>query len=470
MAIPMKKNRVLSVFSLVMINVIAIDSLRNLPSNAETGLSIAFFYVLFGLVFLLPCALITAELATHRPKTGGAYVWVREAFGVKWGFMAIWLQWIYNVVWYPTILSFIAVNIAYLFNPALGNNKIYMMTMILGMFSIATVVNIFGMKISGLVSSLSAILGTIVPMLFIIVLGSIWVVSHRPLAIQPTLHNFFPDTSNFHNLIHKLAFLVVVVFSLMGLEMSAVHAEEVKNPERNYPRALYISSAIIMLTLILASAAIAIVVPKTHLDLIGGLDQAFSALTAYHLKWLLPVMIVLIVLGSFGMMAAWVIGPTKGLVVAAHDEHAPKWLQQRSPEGAPVRILFLQWLIVLGICILMLFIPYISTYYWILSDLTAQLALLFYIILFAAAISLRYKTPKKKNAYRIPFGNVGIWVVGLTGILACTITLLLGFLPTDDAKNMSIWTYEALLVGGILLFGLVAPLLMLLIRKNPKKR
>ena len=95
-----------------MINVIAIDSLRNLPANAEMGLTIAFFYVIIALLFLLPCILITAELATHWPKTGGAYVWVKEAFGPRWGFVSIWLQWIYNVFWYPTILSFIAVNIA----------------------------------------------------------------------------------------------------------------------------------------------------------------------------------------------------------------------------------------------------------------------------------------------------------------------------------------------------------------------
>ncbi len=112
-----KKNKTLGVFSLVMINVIAIDSLRNLPSNAATGLHIIFYYIFAGIVFLLPCTLITAELATNRPKTGGAYIWVRDAFGPKYGFMTIWLQWIYNVIWYPTILSFIAVNIAYLFNP-----------------------------------------------------------------------------------------------------------------------------------------------------------------------------------------------------------------------------------------------------------------------------------------------------------------------------------------------------------------
>src|SRR5690242_8046126 len=93
----------LSVFALVMINVIAVDSLRNLTMGAEYGLALVFFYSLAALLFFIPTVLVTAELATGWPITGGSYVWVREAFGSRLGFLAIWLQWIYNVVWYPTI-------------------------------------------------------------------------------------------------------------------------------------------------------------------------------------------------------------------------------------------------------------------------------------------------------------------------------------------------------------------------------
>lgn len=450
------KNRTLGVFTLVMINLIAIDSLRNLPVNAETGFSIAFFYIIAGLFFLLPCVLITAELATHHPKSGGAYVWVREAFGPRWGFLNIWLQWVYNVVWYPAILSFIAVNIAYLFDPALASNKLFLVPMIIGLFSIATIVNCFGMKVSGLVSILSAVLGTMVPMLFIIGLGAAWLFQGKAMAITPSLQSFFPHMGN----VNHLAFLVIIIFSLMGLEMSAVHAEEVKNPQRDFPRALIFSSLLIILTLIFSSAAIAVVVPKASLSIIGGLDQAFSVfLSAFHMKWLLPVMIIFIILGGFGGMAAWVIGPTKGLVVAAEDGLTPKIFQYRNKKGVPIAVLILQWLIVLVLCSLFVLIKSISTSYWILSDLTAQLALLFYIILFAAAIALRYKTPKNANAFRIPGGNVGIWLVGLVGILSCLTAIILGFIPPSGVNITSVFWYEVMLIGGVIVFAL-PPILM----------
>ncbi|MCK4869992.1 MAG: amino acid permease, partial [Gammaproteobacteria bacterium] len=83
----------MNVFTLVMINVIAIDSLRGIPMGAHYGLALVFYYVVCGLAFFLPSALVSAELATAWPQTGGIYVWVREAFGVPVAFLVSWIQW-----------------------------------------------------------------------------------------------------------------------------------------------------------------------------------------------------------------------------------------------------------------------------------------------------------------------------------------------------------------------------------------
>src|SRR3990167_10135410 len=128
MTSPHKKK--ISVFSLVMINVVAINSLRNLPLSAEYGFSLIFYYLLAGVLFFLPASLVSAELATAWPEKGGLYVWVREAFGKKVGFFTIWLQWFYNICWYPTIMSFIAATLAYCIDPNLANDKVYMLTVI----------------------------------------------------------------------------------------------------------------------------------------------------------------------------------------------------------------------------------------------------------------------------------------------------------------------------------------------------
>src|SRR5579863_7384639 len=145
----MKKNS-LGLFQLVMINVIAVDSIRTLTFSAVYGFSLVFFYLLTALFFFIPTALVSAELGTGWPNRGGIYIWVREAFGKKWSLIIIWLNWVYNIIWYPTILALIAGTFTYFFDPELANNRLYMCSSVLILFWIATFINCLGMKVSSL--------------------------------------------------------------------------------------------------------------------------------------------------------------------------------------------------------------------------------------------------------------------------------------------------------------------------------
>ena len=83
----------LGVFTLAIMNVTAVVSLRGLPAEAEYGLSSAFYYLFAAIVFLIPTSLVAAELAAmFQDKQGGVFRWVGEAYGKKFGFLAIFLQ------------------------------------------------------------------------------------------------------------------------------------------------------------------------------------------------------------------------------------------------------------------------------------------------------------------------------------------------------------------------------------------
>ena len=257
---------------LTMINVATIGSVKNWPVNAEFGFASVFFIIFATLIFFIPTSLVSAELATGWPKTGGVYAWVKEAFGHRTGFLAAWLLWVQNIVWYPTALSFIAATIAYIFNPELAYNRWYMFSVILLVFWITTIVNLRGMRTSGWISSLGMILGTFLPGLFIILLGAIWYFSGKPLQIDFTVKSFVPNMSS----ISQLVLFTGVLIGLAGMEMSAVHAMEVEDPQRDYPRAILVSTIMIMALSILGSLAIALVVPSKDVSLVAGIMQAFS--------------------------------------------------------------------------------------------------------------------------------------------------------------------------------------------------
>jgi putative glutamate/gamma-aminobutyrate antiporter len=459
---PLQNRRVLGVFTLAMINVAAIASLRGLPSMAEYGLSSIFFYIIAALIFLIPTALVSAELATGWSKRGGVYIWVKEAMGARWGFLAIWLQWIQNVIWYPIVLSFAAATFAFLFNPSLSDNKLYMLAVILVVYWGATLVNFRGMKTSGWISSAGAIGGTLVPGALIIVLGIVWLIVGDPSQTPLTGKALVPDLGSFSNIV--LAAGILLAFA--GMEMSAVHAQEVDNPQRNYPRAILLSTIIVLAVFVLGTISIAIVVPHEKISLVAGLMQAFTAFfDKFNLAWLIPVIALLVAFGAFGQVSTWIPGPSKGLLAVGRHGYLPPFLQHVNRQGVQTHILIIQALIVTALACVFLLMPTVSSSYWLLTALTAQLYLVMYILMYVSAIRLRYSRPDVPRAYKIPGGNIGMWIVGGVGLIGAVFAIAIGYFPPTQIKVGSIAFYEAFLIAGLLIMCAI-PLLIYRFRKS----
>lgn len=440
--------RVLSVFSLVMINVIAVDSLRTLPISATLGLSLISYYLAAAFLFFVPVALVAAELATAFPNTGGVYIWVKEAFGQRAAFITIWLQWIYNVVWYPTIMAFITATLAYLFAPELASNKVYLLSTIITLFWLFTLLNCLGMKVSNVVSTIGAIIGTLLPMTLVAALGLWWWLQGHPVQIDPHAA-WLPDFSQLGN----LSLFVAVLFGLLGMEMSAVHAEEVKDPQKDYPKALLYSTVIIFTTLVLGSLAIVLVVPHDKLSVVSGLIEAYDIFfSAYHMPWMTSVIAILIVLGALSGVSAWIIGPTKGLLVSARDGCLPHTFTKVNRHHAPTKILMVQGIIFTILSSVFILVDSINAAYWILSDLCAQMALLVYVFMFAAAIKLRYTHANTPRSYRIPGGLVGMWITAGTGLLCCLLAIVIGFVPPTQIPIDNAALFVSFLAGGLVIF------------------
>jgi len=445
---PFSKKR-LGIFSLAMINVAAIESLKNLPIMSKVGLAAIFFYAVAGLLFFIPTALVSAELATGWPTKGGVYLWLKQAFGQRWGFIGIWLEWIQNVIWYPTVLSFAAATLAYLINPTLANNPLYMISVILIVYWAATCINLFGMKASGIISTVGAMIGTVIPGLLIIVLGLVYYFSGKPLQIHFSWHAAIPNMSSIKNIV----FLVGVLLAMAGMEMSAVHAKEVKNPQVSYPRAILLSVVIILVLSILGSLAIAIVVPAKNISLVAGIMQAFSDFFAvYHLHWLTPILAVLIVIGAITGTCTWIAGPSRGLLATAEDGDLPAFFQHHNKFNMPVAIFIMQGAIVTLLSLSFVLMPSVSSSFWLLTCLTAQLYLIMYALMFAAAIWLRHSQPDVKRTYRVPGGKyLGMWIVAGVGCIASIVAICIGFVPPSQIQSGNIWFYEGFLIIGLVI-------------------
>ncbi|AUH70784.1 amino acid permease [Legionella sainthelensi] len=446
-----EKKHSLTIFSLTMITVGSVDSIRNLPATALFGSQLIFYFFLGALFFLIPTALVSAELASGWAKQGGIYIWVKQAFGKKIGFLAIWLQWIENVIWYPTILSFVAGTIGYLINPTLTSNPYFLWAVIVSSFWGTTILNLRGMKSSAVFSNLCSLAGLLLPMSLIIGLGLVWVTQGNPLQIQFDIPSIVPHVEDKSMWVS----LTAIIMSFCGIEIATVHANDVKNPQHAFPKVLIYSVGIILSTLILGSLAIAIVLPGKDINLVAGIMQAFEAFfSSYHMYWMMPVVAVMLVLGGLGGVSNWIIAPTKGLLVAAEDGNLPDYFQRTNAKGAPVVMLYTQATIVTVLSGLFLFMPSVNGSYWLLTALAAQLYMLMYFIMFIAAIKLRLSEPEHPRPFKIPGGLAGMLFVAGIGIIGVCATLGVSFIPPDGINVGGLVRYELTLIGGLILMCL----------------
>ncbi len=453
--------KALTVFTLAMINIAAVSSVRNLPTIAEYGFASLFFFALAAILFFIPVSMVAAELATGWPQTGGVFAWVKEAFGHRTGFLAVWLLWAENVIYYPALLSFIAGTIAYIVNPTLAHNPYYTLFIIVTVFWATTLANLLGMRISGWISAFGVITGTIIPGGLIIILGLLWYFSGNPLQISFTTESLIPDMSS----PTQLVLFSGVLVAFCGLEMSAVHARDVQNPQKNYPKAILLSALLILGLYVLGVLAIAIVIPQKEISLTAGSLQAFAVfVNSYGLSWLTPVIAILLTLGAFGTLNTWIAGPSKGLLGAAQSGDLPPFFRKLNRHGMPVALLITQAVIVTFFSMIFLIMPTVSSGYWVLNAMVAQLYLLMYILMFAAAIKLRYKRPQVTRAYRIPGGNFGIWFVAGLGLLGSFATFCIGFFPPAQLQTGNTTFYVAFLFLSVIV-ACLAPSFILMFRK-----
>lgn len=425
----------ISALGLVMINIIAICSLRSLPFAAEFGWQLLLVYLLATVCFLLPIAYIASFLTSRYPERGGLYLWVKSAFGLKLGFLAIWLQWLYNLIWYPTAMVFVISA----FLAALGIEASANLVLILtsSLYWLITLANCFGLRVSTIISMVGAIIGTLLPILLLMFFSYDWFITARPMH----LHEAAFDGSS-------LPLITNVLFGLMGIEMSCVHASEVKNPTKNYPKALIISSIIIPLILGLSSLALAAVVPHETLSLISGVSQAFKYILAvHHLSVLMPIVLLFIAIGGLACIGAWIIGPSKGLQVAAHDGCLPQFFARNNKHAVPHRLLIAQAVLVTLLNLFYLHMPSLEQAYLTLSMASSQLALISYFLLIMAAWSLR-KT--KLIGYEVPGGRPALAMVCAISLLATLFVFLMGF-KAPISLHMSNYVYDAWLGFSILI-------------------
>ena len=410
--------------------------------------------------------MVAAELAAmFSDKQGGVFRWVGEAFGPRTGFLAIWLQWIESTIWYPTVLTFGAVSLAYIgidssADAVLASNKIFTLVTVLAIYWIATFIAMKGIGWVGKISKWGGLVGTIIPAGLLILLGIIYLASGGVNHMDMT-QGFFPDLASLDNIV--LASSIFLFYA--GMEMMGVHVMDVDNPSKNYPKAIIIGSMATVCIFILGTFALGVIIPAKDINLTQSLLIGFDNFFRYlHISWAGPVIAVALMFGVLASVLTWVAGPSKGIFTVGKAGYLPPFFQKSNKNGVQSNILLLQGGIVTLLSLLFVVMPSVQSFYQILSQLTILLYLIMYMLMFAAAIVLRYKMKDAPRPFRLGKGNMLMWIMGAMGFIGSLAAFVLSFIPPGQINigNKVVW-YSVLVAGCIIM--VVIPLLIYAMRK-----
>ncbi|MBV9312082.1 MAG: amino acid permease [Solirubrobacterales bacterium] len=440
-----------------MMTVGSVGYLGSTPATSVFGLASVFLYVVPALVFLVPASLVAAELASGWQ--GGVYNWVSEGVSAPMGLLAVWCEFSQTIFYYPALLGYVGSTLAYVINRRLASNGVYTAAIIIVLFWGGVLVASRGTSLAAKLSSSGTLVGTLIPGAILVVLGVIFLAQGNRSAAPMDAHHILPPW-------HGFASIVLVVnsfFTYAGVEVTAVHVDELRDPGREYPKAIFLAMGLVLAVFILPTLAIAWLIPEAHISLTAGVMQAFnSLLTHFGISFLVPIIAIALAVGALAGMLAWLDGPSEGLLRIGREQgYLPPYFQKVNSEGIEVRILSAQAVVITVIALLYAFIPTISRAYWIFTAMATQVYLIMYVLMFIAGRRLRRTQPDHPRGYRAR--NLGL--LCLLGGLSSVTAFVMGFVPPSQLGHQSPVLYAGLVLAGLLIIGVIPPLLMDRLRK-----
>jgi amino acid transporter len=424
---------------------------------AVFGLASVLLYVIPAVVFLVPAALVSAELASGWK--GGVYNWVSEGISPAMGFAAVWCQFAQTTFYYPAVLAYIASTLSYVFDPALAHSGVYTTIVIIVLFWASVLVAARGVIAADKLASWGILIGTLIPGLLLVVLAVIFLAQGNHSAAALNGHHVLPPW-------HGLTSIVLVVngfFTYAGVEVNAVHVDDLRNAAREFPKAILLAVILILLVFIPPTLSISIAVPSQDISLTAGVMQAFrTLLDHFSLSFLEPIVAIALVVASISGLLDWLTGPSTGLVQIGRERgYLPRYFQQVNANGVQLRILVAQGVVITAIGLLYALIPTVSRAYWVFAALATEVYLIMYVLMFIAARNLRRRQPEHPRGYRAP----ALILICAVGVLASVAACVVGLLPPSQLGHASTPAYALALLAGVLLLGVLPPALLYRVRK-----
>jgi amino acid transporter len=421
---------------------VGLDTLGTVASYGAQGFTWMLFIAVF---FFLPYGLLTAELGSAFTDEGAPYTWTRMAFG---RFVAALNQvpsWLSNPIWLGGTLTITAVATINAFVTPINGVGQYLFAIAFIWFAVVSA--ILSLNIGKWVPTIGAWARMAILALFM--------VSVVIYAAQHGVHgfgvgSFSPTYALF------IAVVPVLIFNFVGFETPNAAGEELKNPQKDVPIAVGRAGILTLLCYGLPVLAILLILPSDKVTSLGGFLNAMKTVFTIYggsidatsgvvtLTGAGLVLGTIVALGFVWALATsgttWIMSADRAQAVAGYDGAAPRFMGVISSRfGTPVTVNFLSGAIATIFMIGSFLVSGTAQkYFSVVLSLAISTTTITYMPMFLAAIVLRYNRYKDvKRPYRVPFGNIGMWVAALLTVGFCilaTISVIYPGFGTPDPE------------------------------------
>jgi amino acid transporter len=444
-------------WDVLLFNIATVLGPRWIAAAGHNGTSSISLWVLAAVFFFVPGALVINELSSRFPEEGGLYAWSREAFGPFHGFVAGWTYWIYTVFYFPGLLLASASMAAYIVGgrgAVLAQDRTFLLTVSLSMLLVAVLLNIIGLNVGKWLQNAGGV-GTYVPLLMLAGIAAIVCWKHGS-ATHFTVANMLPtwnwDTVNFWS---------QIAFAFTGLELVSCMSEEVRDPRRTLPRAVFGAGALIALMYIVGTFAILALVPAAGLDPQSGVFNAITVgSVALKLGFLGMLAAILVTAGNAGGVGSTVAGIARVPFVVGVDRYLPEAFGKIHPRWKTPYVSILVQASISGAILLGSQINETTRgAYQFLIDAAIILYFIPFLYMFAAVIKLARRKDRKENphAVLVPGGIAGVWICGGLGFVVVLIGIMVSLVPPGDSSDklgfelkLVLGTVASILIGLVL--------------------
>jgi glutamate:GABA antiporter len=441
--------RVMGFWDVLLFNIATVLGPRWIAAAAHNGTSSISLWVLAALFFFVPSAFVITELSTRFPEEGGLYVWSKEAFGDFHGFVAGWTYWIYTLFYFPGLLMASAAMAAYIGGSGaahLAQDRTFLMVLSFSLLFVAVVLNIIGLNIGKWLQNAGGVC-TYLPLLMLVGLG-VYTWRTSGSQVHFTWSNMLP-VWNFGT----VNFWPQIAFAFAGFELCSAMSEEVRDPRKTFPRAIFGSGILIALIYISGTIAVLAMLPPEVVDPKSGVLQALaSTSTLLRIGLFGVIAAILVSIGNAGGVGSTVAGVARVPFVVGIDRYLPAAFGKIHPKWKTPWVSILVQAAISGLILLLIQVnETANSAYQILVDAATILYFIPFVYMYCAVIKLANRRDRgaSKDQMLIPGGKAGVWIAGSLGLLVVVAGIVLSLIPPAESTNK--WMFETKLVAGTVL-------------------